>query len=93
MQYDATSKTLYLPAKCTLADISTLVAEISNHYRNNQIELISGKYLSEIDSSAISLLLSLKRMNANNIHFLDMPSNISKLASLYGVNEILDITK
>ena len=48
--------------------------------------------VTEVDSSALSLLLEWRREAARNgraIRYLNLPANLRSLAELYGVNELL----
>lgn len=51
--------------------------------------------VTEVDSSAVSLLLEWRREAARNgrsIRFLNLPDNLKSLAKLYGVTELLGET-
>lgn len=48
--------------------------------------------VTEVDSSALSLLLEWQReagRNGRSIRFLNLPANLKSLAELYGVTELL----
>jgi phospholipid transport system transporter-binding protein len=48
--------------------------------------------VTEVDSSALSLLLEWRRealRNGRTIRYLNLPANLRSLASLYGVTELL----
>ena len=49
--------------------------------------------VTEVDSSAVSLLLEWRRVAATagrRIEFTNLPANITTLADLYGVSDLLD---
>jgi len=49
--------------------------------------------VTEVDSSAVSLLLEWRREAARHgrsIHFVNLPANLTSLAKLYGVTEMLN---
>jgi phospholipid transport system transporter-binding protein len=49
--------------------------------------------VTEVDSSAVSLLLELRRgarRAARSLEFVNLPENLKSLAQLYGVTELLD---
>jgi phospholipid transport system transporter-binding protein len=48
--------------------------------------------VTEVDSSAVSLLLEWRReagRHGRSIHFVNLPGNLTSLAKLYGVTEML----
>jgi ABC-type transporter Mla MlaB component len=51
-------------------------------------ETVSLRGASEVDSSAVALLVAIKRRHPNT-HFIDVPTPLTQLADLYGVRDLI----
>lgn len=72
-------------------NVMSLLAEGSGLFTAPRVTVdLAG--VTEVDSSAVSLLLEWQReaeRNGRSIRFLNLPGNLKSLAKLYGVTELL----
>ena len=75
----------------TIDNVVALLAEGNGLFSAAQATVdLAG--VTEVDSSALSLLLEWRReagRNGRSIRFLNLPANLKSLAELYGVTELL----
>jgi phospholipid transport system transporter-binding protein len=75
----------------TLESVVALLAQGNGLFTASEVTLdLAG--VTDVDSSALSLLLEWRREAARNrraIHFHNLPANLKSLAGLYGVTELL----
>jgi phospholipid transport system transporter-binding protein len=75
----------------TLEGVVALLAQGNGLFTASEVTVdLSG--VTEVDSSALSLLLEWRREAGRNrraIHFRNLPANLKSLAGLYGVTELL----
>ena len=75
----------------TMRNVTAALAESEKAFSGSQI-VVDLAGLTELDSSAVSLLLEWRRAAraANRrIDFVNIPANLESLAELYGVTELL----
>ena len=81
-----------LQGPVTIANVRTLLEDGNRDLRSPETVLdLAG--VTEVDSTALSLLLEWRRRAAaekRSIRFLNPPANLRSLAELYGVTGILD---
>ena len=74
-----------------LSNVVTLLAEGRERFTDPEVKVdLAG--VTEVDSTAVSLLLEWRRdalRNRRRIEFLNLPGNLTSLARLYGVIELL----
>jgi phospholipid transport system transporter-binding protein len=75
----------------TINNVVTLLAEGNGLFGAAQatVDLAA---VTEVDSSALSLLLEWRRealRNGRSIRYLNLPANLKSLAELYGVTELI----
>ena len=74
-----------------LSNVVTLLAEGRECFTDPEVKVdLAG--VTEVDSTAVSLLLEWRRdalRNRRRIEFLNLPGNLTSLARLYGVIELL----
>lgn len=75
----------------TMANVKAVMDEGLRQFRGEAVKVdLSG--VEEVDSSAVSLLLQWLRdgrRQGRKLQFLGLPANLSSLAKLYGVEELL----
>ena len=80
-----------LQGAVTMANVEALLEEGARQIQGPQVTLdLSG--VTEVDSAAVSLLLEWRRQarRANRtLHYVNLPANLTSLAELYGVTELL----
>jgi phospholipid transport system transporter-binding protein len=79
----------------TLESALSLLAESREMFTSPKVT-VDLKEVTEVDSSALSLLLEWQREAAGNgrsIRFLNLPANLRSLAELYDVTELLGETQ
>jgi phospholipid transport system transporter-binding protein len=77
----------------TLARVSALLAEGSRSFEGSPV-VVDFSGVTEVDSSAISLMLEwARRMHANNrqIFFANLGEGLVSIANLYGVTELIPV--
>ena len=83
--------TLVLEGPITVANVQAVLADGERLFTQLEVRVdLSG--VTEVDSSALSLLLEWARWAAKNrrrIAFLNLPANLSSLAALYGVGHLI----
>lgn len=75
----------------TLDNVVSLLAEGNGLFTTAQVT-VDLATVTEVDSTALSLLLEWRReagRNGRAIHYLNLPANLRSLAELYGVTELL----
>ena len=75
----------------TIDNVVALLAE-GNGLFNAAQATVDLAAVTEVDSSALSLLLEWRReagRNGRSIRYLNLPANLKSLAELYGVTELL----
>ena len=75
----------------TLDKVVSLLAESTTLFGAPQVT-VDLAAVTEVDSSALSLLLEWRRAagrNGSRVRFLNLPANLKSLAQLYGVTELL----
>jgi len=75
----------------TVANVVQLLAEGNGQFTTAQVT-VDLAAVTEVDSSALSLLLEWRReagRNGRSIRYLNLPANLKSLAGLYGVTELL----
>lgn len=74
-----------------VANVVTLLAEGKERFTAPEVKVdLAG--VTEVDSTAVSLLLEWRREAARNgrrIEYLNLPGNLTSLAKLYGVIDLL----
>lgn len=76
----------------TLDNVVSLLAEGNGRFTAAEVSLDLAA-VTEVDSSALSLLLEWRReagRNGRSIRFLNLPANLRSLAQLYGVTELIN---
>ena len=84
--------------RCTLSGSITMrnataVLEEGKRLFNGESVVVDLAGITELDSSAVSLLLEWRRaLKAENrrIEYINIPANLQSLADLYGVSELLN---
>lgn len=75
----------------TVGNVVSLLDEGNQRFTAGQVTVdLAG--VTEVDSSALSLLLEWRReagRNGRSIHFSNLPANLKSLAQLYGVTEFI----
>lgn len=75
----------------TLDDVVSLLAEGNGLFNLPEVSVdLAG--VTEVDSSALSLLLEWRReagRNGRRLRFFNLPANLQSLAKLYGVTDLL----
>jgi phospholipid transport system transporter-binding protein len=75
----------------TLESVVPLLAEGNGLFTAPQVTVDLGA-VTEVDSSALSLLLEWRReagRNRRSVRYLNLPANLKSLADLYGVTQLL----
>jgi phospholipid transport system transporter-binding protein len=75
----------------TMANVTGVLAESASLFQGNDV-LVDLSGVTEVDSSAVSLLLEWRRqaLAANRrVEYVNLPSNLKSLADLYGVSDLL----
>lgn len=75
----------------TMANVTGVLAESASLFQGNDV-LVDLSGVTEVDSSAVSLLLEWRRqaLRANRrVEYVNLPSNLKSLADLYGVSDLL----
>jgi len=76
----------------TFHNVVALLAESNGLFTAPQLTIdLAG--VTEVDSSAVSLLLEWRReagRHGRSIRFVNLPGNLTSLARLYGVTDMLD---
>jgi phospholipid transport system transporter-binding protein len=75
----------------TMANVTGVLAESASVFQGNEV-LVDLSGVTEVDSSAVSLLLEWRRqaLAANRrVEYVNLPSNLKSLADLYGVSDLL----
>ncbi len=75
----------------TLEHAVSLLAQGNGLFTGQQV-VVDLAAVTEVDSSALSLLLEWRReagRNGRSIRYLNLPANLKSLAELYGVTELL----
>jgi len=75
----------------TLDNVESLLGEGKERFTEAQLT-VDLAAVTEVDSSALSLLLEWRREAGRNgrvIRFLNLPANLQSLAKLYGVTELI----
>ncbi|HSC94857.1 MAG TPA: STAS domain-containing protein [Burkholderiales bacterium] len=80
-----------LQGPVTVDNVVALLAQGAQHFTASSVTVdLSG--VTEVDSSALSLLLEWRREAARNgreIRFRNLPASMKSLAELYGITELL----
>ena len=75
----------------TIENVESLVGEGKERFVEAQLT-VDLAAVTEVDSSALSLLLEWRRearRNGRAISFLNLPANLKSLAELYGVTDLI----
>jgi phospholipid transport system transporter-binding protein len=75
----------------TMANVTGVLAESASLFQGNDV-LVDLSGVTDVDSSAVSLLLEWRRqaLAANRrVEYVNLPSNLKSLADLYGVSDLL----
>ena len=75
----------------TMANVTGVLAEGAGLFQGSDV-LVDLSGVTEVDSSAVSLLLEWRRQAfaaKRRIVYVNLPSNLKSLADLYGVSELL----
>ena len=75
----------------TMANVTGVLAESASLFQGDVV-LVDLSGVTEVDSSAVSLLLEWRRqaVAANRrVEYVNLPSNLKSLADLYGVSDLL----
>jgi phospholipid transport system transporter-binding protein len=75
----------------TLDNVVDLLGEGNERFTGVEVT-VDLAAVTEVDSSALSLLLEWRReagRNGRTIHYLNLPANLTSLAELYGVTEFV----
>jgi phospholipid transport system transporter-binding protein len=80
-----------LEGPVTMANVQAVLAEGESVFEGAQVEVdLAG--MTEVDSSAVSLLLEWSRRAARRgqrLSFCNPPANLESLATLYGVSDLV----
>jgi phospholipid transport system transporter-binding protein len=80
-----------LQGPVTIANVQSLLEEGARRIQGPEVTLdLAG--VTEVDSTAVSLLLEWRRQAARasrSLRYLNVPRNLRSLAELYGVTELL----
>ena len=75
----------------TIANVRSLLSEGARQIQGPEITIdLAG--VTEVDSTAVSLLLEWRRQAAGanrTLRYVNLPANLKSLAELYGVSELL----
>ena len=77
----------------TIANVAALITQGVALFDRDDL-VIDLAQVSEVDSSAISMLLEWQRgacSRKQKLHFANMPKNLQSLARLYGVSELIPL--
>jgi len=80
-----------LQGPVTIASVQSLLDEGARSIAGPEVT-IDLAAVTEVDSTAVSLLLEWRRQAAaasRTIHYVNLPANLRSLAELYGVTELL----
>lgn len=81
-----------LQGPVTLETAANLLAELKPLIASG-LKAVTFSQISEVDSAALGLILSCRREAANSgrddLKFTDLPANLTALAALYGVSELI----
>ncbi len=81
-----------LQGPVTLETAAGLLAQLKPLIAAN-LKMVSFRQISEVDSAALGLILSCRREatshGRDNLKFIDLPENLTALAELYGVSELI----
>jgi phospholipid transport system transporter-binding protein len=75
----------------TIANVTGVLAESTSLFQGSDV-LVDLSGVTDVDSSAVSLLLEWRRQGlaANRrVEYVNLPSNLKSLADLYGVSDLL----
>jgi phospholipid transport system transporter-binding protein len=75
----------------TMANVTGVLAEGAGLFQGSDV-LVDLSGVTEVDSSAVSLLLEWRRQAfaaKRRIVYVNLPSNLKSLADLYGVSDLL----
>jgi phospholipid transport system transporter-binding protein len=76
----------------TINNVVALLADGNRMFTEPEVTIdLDG--VTEVDSSAVSLLLEWRReagRHGRSVHFVNLPGNLRSLAKLYGVTEMLN---
>jgi len=92
---DSQGKSMNIEGPITVDTVPAMVGELENHLFKgaSQLDLSNA---TEVDSSAVALLLEWQRQaESRGIHltWTGVPPALQKLATLYGVQELLTVSK
>ena len=80
-----------LQGPVTIASVESLLEEGARNMTATEVTIdLAG--VTEVDSTAVSLLLEWRRQAAaasRTVHYVNLPPNLRSLAELYGVTELL----
>ena len=83
-----------LQGPVTLETAAGLLAQLKPLIAAN-LKTVSFRQISEVDSAALGLILSCRREALNSgrddLKFIDLPANLTALAQLYGVSELIEL--
>ncbi len=81
-----------LQGPVTLETVAGLLVQLRPLIAGN-LKAVSFRQISEVDSAALGLILSCRREAASrgrdNLKFIDLPANLTALAELYGVSDLI----
>lgn len=78
----------------TIETVPAMVSALSAHLRKGGAQQVDLSGVSEVDSSAVALLLEWQRQagaGGSSLTWTGVPSSLENLAKLYGVQELLPL--
>jgi phospholipid transport system transporter-binding protein len=85
---------IVVEGELTIETVPTMVSALSAHLRKGEAQAVDLSGVSDVDSSAVALLLEWQRQagaGGSSLTWSSVPSSLENLAKLYGVQELLPL--
>ena len=86
---------IMVEGEMTIETVPAMVQALATHLKKGGVQNVDLSEVSEVDSSAVALLLEWQRQagaGGSSLCWLNVPSSLENLAKLYGVQELLPLT-
>jgi phospholipid transport system transporter-binding protein len=85
---------IVVEGELTIETVPAMVSALSAHLRKGEAQAVDLSGVSDVDSSAVALLLEWQRQAGavgSSMTWSSVPSSLENLAKLYGVQELLPL--
>ena len=85
---------IVVEGEMTIETVPAMVQALAPHLKKGGVQNVDLSKVSEVDSSAVALLLEWQRQagaDGSSLCWLNVPSSLENLAKLYGVQELLPL--